>query len=631
MRTAKANAIEYADIEWHDHPMGEVAFSRQFNDVYFSRRDGLAESQHVFLHGNHLPERLSQLADYQYFCVGETGFGSGLNFFALWQLWQQVRPNNHSWLHMVSIEKFPLKPNDLARILQRWPQLTEAVHLFLQQYPPPLAGVHRLIFTEQRLSLDLWLGDASDCLPRMYNEKPFDAWFLDGFAPAKNPDLWQEPILKHLLRLSAIGTTFASFSVAGAVKYGLQALGMTVTRPKGFGRKRQMLSAYWPAVATQTEVTHDPVQPSPANETTTEPAFHRLPKQQHIAIIGAGIAGLSAAYALARRGHRVTLLEKTAALAGASGNPLALLLPKLGSLANVHDHLITAGWLSTLRWWSVWSDQVLQQTGGLQCATASQKIDLTKFADYPTDIAQPHAQGLSIARAGLLKPTALRDVVLAHPLIDLVQADIVAIQAHTQTIELLDRQQQRRCFDAVVVCNALHCQQLAPQLPKLSPIRGQVSWVDCAPEQLPNVPLSYGGYCAAQSNGQINGQSNAQGQSQLLFGASFVRQDDQDDLRDADHAHNAALLASVLPDTAANLPPQHTWQGRASIRAQTQDYFPLVGRVQADQNIFVLSGLGSKGFSFAPLCAELLAAQMLGECWPVSQALGQKLCPQRQK
>jgi tRNA 5-methylaminomethyl-2-thiouridine biosynthesis bifunctional protein len=487
----------------------------------------------------------------------------------------------------------------------------------LAQYPPPLSGVHRLIFAEERLSLDIWLGDAADCLPKIYSERPVQAWFLDGFAPACNPELWQAQVIDQIVRLSAVGTTFASFSVAQVVRQGLAAHGITVSRPKGFKYRREMLKAHWPQFETATPTA------------STNSIEQLLP----IAVIGAGIAGLSCAYALARRGYAVQIFDQSNPLAGASGNPRALLMPKLTPLSHVSEHLHTLGWLSTLRWWSVWQQDhcVLEPTGGLSLNTAKHQVDFNKLANYPTEIAQAYSatessqtsdtalitDALWIEKAALLNPAALADIVLAHPLVSVNLNQVIIQLQRSAGGWQLDTANGvlETTFQHVIVCTALASQQLCPSLPRLNPIRGQLSWC-AAPAGSPAVPLSYGGYCA---------EFLQDGQPQLLFGASFIRQDDETDLRIEDHKHNAALLADVLPDLTAALPDSATWQGRASIRAQMRDYLPLVGAVPEQDGVWVLAGLGSKGFAFAPLCAELLAAQMFGEVWPVSAALGHKL------
>lgn len=586
--------IQTAPIDWQTDPLGEIPISKHFGDVYFSRDNGLLETRHVFLQGNELPTRLANLAPHQQFIVGETGFGTGLNVLALWQLWREVRPSNHSHLHVVSVEKYPLSLADLTRALRAWPELADLSEQLLAQYPPALAGVHRLIFADERISLDLWLGDAADCLPMIDSRRPFDAWFLDGFAPSCNPELWQRDIFSHITRLSGVGTTFASFSVAGMLKQGLREHGITVTRPKGFGKKREMLKAWWP--------TGEDVATPPRGVT------HR----QHIAVIGAGIAGLSVADALARRGHQVTIIDREAALAGASGNPRALLAPKLARIGLVHENLHTIGWLATTRWWSAWSDQVIEPTGVVVLSTDKMPIDLAKVADYPAEICHPISidgqTALLIPRGGLLKPHPLAAQILSNPLIQLISAKVTTLWPDDQGWQLFAHDTLLGQFDQVVICSAKDSQTLCPQLPTLSCIRGQVSWATLAAAQLPAQAYSYGGYCAPMQH---------EGKPSLLFGASFIRQDDQADLREADHQHNAALLATSLPNVAHALPAAASWQGRASIRAQTRDYLPIVGAVPHLDKVWVMAGLGSKGFCFAPICAELLCAQMLDECLPL--------------
>ena len=333
--------IEPAVLDWINQDGIHIPISRQFGDVYFSRANGLAETRHVFIAVNDLTSRLAQLQDYQYFCVGELGFGTGLNILALWQLWQQVRPHNHSRLHVVSFEKHPLTLHDLIKALAAWPELQALTQQLLAQYPPAIAGCHRLNFKDERFSLDLWLGDAASNLPQVSTKHAIDAWFLDGFAPKCNPQLWQDNILAQVIRLSGPGTTFASFSVAGIIKHGLTQHGMIVKRPKGFGHKREMLTAYWPATPNLSK-------PHPFN----------MPK---IAIVGAGIAGLSVAQSFTQRGYLVDLIDQQAPLAGASGNPCALVAPKLIQLKNASQNLLQLGSLYSIRYWQQYK-QVVEPT-----------------------------------------------------------------------------------------------------------------------------------------------------------------------------------------------------------------------------------------------------------------------------
>ena len=186
-----------------------------------------------------------------------------------------------------------------------------------------------------------------------------------------------------------------------------------------------------------------------------------------------------------------------------------------------------------------------------------------------------------------------------------------------QTMLWQDQQSIARA-DHVIVCCAKQSAELFENYPVLKPIRGQVSWVENTKQPLaPNQAYSYGGYCMQLDT------------SQLILGASFYPNRDDAEILREDHVHNYELIHSVFPTYAEQLPSVDTWQGRASVRAQSLDYFPLVGKIQNADNIYTFAGLGSKGFLFAPLCSEILAALILGELCPVPQNLLDKLNPQR--
>lgn len=620
-----SSKLQTADLDWEWVEGIEIPISRQFGDVYFSKANGLLETRHVFLNGNDLTERLSQLGDYQYFCVGETGFGTGLNLLTLWQLWQQVRPDNHSHLHAISVEKFPLSKTDLIRALNVWPELKPLADQLIQQYPLPIAGCHRLSFPEERFSIDLWLGDAQDIFPVIPKTQAVNAWFLDGFAPSCNPDMWQENVLNHIVRLSELGTTFASFSVAGVLKRGLKQHGIQISRPRGFGHKREMLKAIWQAPVTpetdQTGSAQPPAIPQP--ETESSPV---KTGQRQIAIIGAGIAGLITAWAFAQRGHQVMLYEQNEPLAGASGNPLALLNPKLCPVEQAAEHLMTLSWQYALNFYARFNAFRPIQVQQLALKNAT---DLPGFAaQYPEGVltAQSKSQqepktefpSLTLHHAGAVSPHQLRDEILQHPQIGITQARVSRLNPLPAHTELWQDQQLLATADHVIVCCARQSAELFENYPVLKPIRGQVSWVENGQQPLPrDQAYSYGGYCM---------QLDA---TQLILGASFYPDRDDTDVLMEDHVHNKQLIHNVFPAYAQQLPAVEHWQGRASIRAQSRDYLPLLGKIQGHEHSYTFAGLGSKGFLYAPLCSEVLAALVLGELCPVAQPLLDKLNPQR--
>lgn len=615
-----------AELDWQHIDGVDIPISKQFGDVYFSKANGLLETRHVFLAGNDLAQRLAQLKASEHFCVGETGFGTGLNFLALWQLWQQVRPDNQSHLHFISVEKYPLTLVDLKRALAVWHELAPLSAQLIAQYPLPLAGCHRLIFAQERISIDLWLGDAAQCFPMMTSQRPVNAWFLDGFAPSCNPELWQTEIFQHIMRLSGQGTTFSSFSVAGVLKRALKSYGVSITRPRGFGYKREMLKAVWntqdtfaPSISITDQASNATAVVTQQNDVTTSANLADFP--QHVAVIGAGIAGLNCAWALAQRGIPVTLFEQQHALHGGSGNPVALLNPKLCALTQTATHLMTVSWQFALRFY--------------QQFTAFRPLEITQFAlknfeqaeqlaaEYPDFILSWQAENSThLHHAGAVIPQQFAEQVLAHPLINLKIAKIDQIKFLSQAEQVLIEEKEKTYIAShVIICNALDLNRLYPQSTPLKPIRGQVSWVDLDAQMLePSKAWSYGGYALPLTP------------SKLVFGASFHPDQIATETTDADHQHNLALMQQALPDLATSLPDIHTWQGRASLRAQTPDYLPFVGRLNAEQpHVYTLSGLGSKGFLFAPLCAQIIASQLMGEPSPVPHVLIDQLNPMRFK
>ncbi|ENX52531.1 MULTISPECIES: FAD-dependent 5-carboxymethylaminomethyl-2-thiouridine(34) oxidoreductase MnmC [Acinetobacter] len=612
--------LQTAELDWELVDGIEVPISKQFGDVYFSKDNGLLETRHVFLNGNDLTERLSELKDFQYFCVGETGFGTGLNILTLWQLWQQVRPDNHSHLHAISVEKFPLNKADLIRALNVWPELKPLAEQLIQQYPLPIAGCHRLSFPEERFSIDLWLGDAQDIFPSIPKTQAVNAWFLDGFAPSCNPDMWQENVLNHMVRLSEFGTTFASFSVAGVLKRGLKQHGVHISRPRGFGHKREMLKAIWLDTSFETSTLAD----SEPNRTSSQATLKTI--QRQIAIIGAGIAGLSTAWAFAQRGHQVTIYEQNEPLSGASGNPLALLNPKLCPIEQAHEHLMTLSWQHALNFYPRFKAFRSIQVQQMALKNADELLSLAE--QYPSGVLSTQDQqdaipetdypSLTLHQAGAVSPQQLRDEILQHPNIKIEKAKISRLNSADNQTKLWQDQQLITTADDVIVCCAKQSAELFENYPVLKPIRGQVSWVENREQALAlDQAYSYGGYCM---------QLDA---AQLILGASFYPNRDDVEVLAEDHVHNYELIHSVFPEYAQQLPSTETWQGRASVRAQSLDYFPLVGKMQNHQQIYTFAGLGSKGFLFAPLCSEVLAALVLGELCPIPQSLLDKLNPQR--
>lgn len=231
--------IDASNIEWRD---GQP-YSIQFQDVYFSSDNGLAETDYVFLQGNNLASRFQQFSSFQpseskKFTIIETGFGTGLNFLCAARLWLSIAPQNVR-LHFISTEKYPLTYSDIVAAQSLWPDLSPVSTEFLVSYKKLADGSATAYLFDERIELTLLIGDANITLKDL--NITADAWFLDGFAPAKNPGMWQAELFSHMARLSKPGTTFATFTSAGLVRRGLQAAGFKVNKHPGFGKKREML------------------------------------------------------------------------------------------------------------------------------------------------------------------------------------------------------------------------------------------------------------------------------------------------------------------------------------------------------------------------------------------------------
>ncbi|MCD9148030.1 tRNA (5-methylaminomethyl-2-thiouridine)(34)-methyltransferase MnmD [Pseudophaeobacter flagellatus] len=216
---------QQARLSWREE---RIPVSDQFDDPYFSIHDGLAETAHVFLGGNDLPARFAP--DYH---VAELGFGTGLNMLATWRAWEESGQSGA--LRFTSFEAYPMALADMARALAAFPEIAPWASRFLDHWQG--SGSCDL----GTLRLEMIKGDARRSLPEWTGRA--NAWFLDGFSPAKNPELWQEDLLQQVAKHTAAGGSLATYTAAGFVRRGLEAAGFAVTRVPGFGRKRHMTKA----------------------------------------------------------------------------------------------------------------------------------------------------------------------------------------------------------------------------------------------------------------------------------------------------------------------------------------------------------------------------------------------------
>ena len=566
--------------------------SRRFNDVYFSAEDGLAEARAVFLAGCGLPDAWSGR---HRFVVGELGFGTGLNIAALLDAWRGSRPYGGT-LHIFSVEAFPITADDAARALGAWPELGEVAEVLVRRWPGCARGHHRVELPEWGAILDVAVMDVVTALNDWSGRA--DAWFLDGFAPAANPDMWSDEVLALVAARSAPGVRAATFTVAGQVRRGLTTAGFSVTKHPGFGRKRERLEAVLPGVADG-------------------------PTHGRVAIIGGGIAGAAAARAVRALGGEAIVIEAEHLGAGASGNPSALVTPRLDAGLGEAAQLFAEAFRRATQLYDEMPGAV-RHTGVLQVAADPRDADrFTRIA--ASDLFEPEDLAMLGTEAAQRRLERTSAVVLDHARAQVVDPAVI-LRAWTGSpvtakVAAIGQDDAGWCLrdlngdlilkaDAVILAAALANAELAPDLP-LRPVRGQASWT-LTPVAAP--VMSGGGYTAPTADG-------------LLFGATHDRDDWSLDVRPEDHQRNLALIAAILPNVAERIADMPL-AGRASLRAVTPDNLPIAGHL-APAGLFALTGFGSRGFSLAPLLAEHVAALALGAPSPISAGAAALVAPDR--
>ena len=576
-----------------------------YDDVYFQVGHSHTESNFVFLEKNRIAERITALWDGARagqrggrLCVAELGFGTGLNMLLVGQLWRDiaaqygdVAADHRPRLFLTSIEKHPIEKEDLTELHTAWPDLAAVSAPLLAQYPPLVRGFHTLVLADD-IRLLLCLGDVRDMLSLL--DIKADAWFLDGFTPSKNPDMWESEIYAHVWRCSAAGGTLSTFSSAGHVRRALTNAGWSAKKVKGFGIKWSM------TVAHKT----DAVLPAAS--------------QPRVAIIGAGIAGASAAFALAERGCAVTVYDRHShAAAEASGNNIGIIYPKLtvdaAPMGQLYSHAFcyTTTLLKRLQVPS-WNVCGVIKTDDDDAARMRTSKLMANHA-YPAEFAKNCDEGLYFAQGGTIAPPDFVACLLDHPRIRCVYGQSVTPDSITDA-------------DIIVIASANASAELviASDLP-LRPLRGQIVQLHAttASQALRNV-ICHEGYITPA----INGVHYA--------GATFQKEAPDTNAPDHLSAERPEDNIEIVDALMARLPGlgfahNDIISGRAAYRATTPDKLPMVGALEDRKNTYVIAGFGAHGLTTAPLCGAVLASQICGDPLPIPASLLAHLLPQRFK
>lgn len=653
--------IQHAKIHFNQE---NTPVSDKFDDVYFSNQDGLAETHYVFLEGNQLWERW---VNYQeaHFVIAETGFGTGLNFFAVTTLFREFRQKYPDLplkrLYFISFEKYPLLLDALQQAHLAYPQFSHLAQHLQQHWLNSIQGCYRFHFDET--TLDLWFGDVAENLPQLgdYMNSKIDAWFLDGFAPSKNPDMWNDQLYQQMFRFTKLQGTFATFTAASAVRKGLENAGFNIKKRKGFGKKRECLSG---------QKTHEKLT------ALSTPWFHSQPanlKEQDIAIIGGGIASLCTAISLVKRGAKITIYcENEQTALNASGNKQGAFYPQLSddNERNIRFYIHAFTYGHQFLQWAIQQQIKFEHEfcGVALCAyheKAESKLNKIAELNLPSDLYQSLSQTELSEKVGLPLPfgggfipqgawLAPRQLVQhAFAFLEKQGVQIKTSQkvtALSQTEygwQITTAENKTFCHEEVVLANGHKLTEFEQtrKLP-LYPVRGQVSQIPTSANLLKlKTVLCYDGYLTPVD----------QAKTSHCIGASHVRDNATREFSLTEQQENQQKIQQNIPedwtkevDTSGNL-------ARIGVRCSVRDLTPMMGAVphfsaqqtqyqnlfnlrrrkqpieQAENypNLYLIGALGSRGLTSAPFLGETLASLIYGEPLPMSEDLIHNLMPNR--
>ena len=629
--------------------LDNTPYSPQYRDVYFSREDGLAEARHVFLAGNRLPDRW---AEHDAFTIAETGFGTGLNFLATWKCWNWNAPAG-ARLHFVSVEKHPLEATTLAACHALFPELGPLSRKLCDAWPGTLPGFHRCILDGGRVTLTLCHGDAVDSLRELV--AGVDCWYLDGFSPARNPEMWGERLLREVGRLSRPGTTFATFTVAGRVRRELAARGFHVRKIPGHRSKREMLAGVMEA--------------APACR-PREPWFRTPPAQvtaRDAIVVGAGIAGAQVARHLAARDWTVTVLERHGKPSmEASGSPAAVFSPLLTARPSREEQHSLQGFVYLLHHLCALDpDRAFHHRCGVLelCMNDERRQRARRIAarSLPARLVRPVTgeqanavssvecgfPGLFYPEAGWIRPGQWIHRLLSHPNIALRTGQAVCGVGHDGNAWQALGGNGEVLYTAPILVFASgrsmdwHQTRWLP----FTPVLGQSTFIDAGMlRSQPGCVIRHDGHLLPGAGGPH------------LAGSTYRRGHGKAVADPAADAENLASLKTSLPGLLAESdaagPAVST--AHCAVRMSSENRLPLVGalpdpgrlateyphmlrrnyRPPAEDpvyppGLYISAAWGSRGMTNAALGGELLASLVCGEPLPLQASLVHAVHPAR--
>ena len=549
-------------------------FSEKYNDVYFSKEGGLEETDAVFLKENFLPLRWQEKRSSHFFCIGELGFGTGLNFLRTYETWKRTPNKAYQILHFLSVEESILDSDYLQTVHSQFPELQKESSELLGKWRKFPEGYHRIWFSEG-VCLTLLVGDVITVLQEL--DARVDSWFLDGFRPSSNPQMWSLEVFEECKRLSKTGTSFATYTSSSFVKRNLEQVGFHVEKVKGFGKKREMLKG-------QLEIPNWNLDVK-----TSKP----------ISIVGGGIGGVQIGSAFQKRNIEFSLFEKKEIGSEASGNPIALSYPYLTKFKSPQSQISITSFFYSLN--EISKNAIYQKGIYFLLMGPEEEIRYQEsLRNHKLDesIAKLQKDG-NTGKECIYFPEAcsLRPKVLLEDCTSRFPKEFLQLREFTKE-DLSEN-------STTIFANGTSLKEFVSE--KLSIVRGQISFLE---GHGVSSNYCYGNYLAPYETG-------------FWVGASY--DEFHLDLEARETETNAFLenAKAIFPD----LNVKKTSNSRVGFRVQTKDRFPIAGGYK--NQFYLLGGLGSRGFLYSFLLAELIVSDLLGEPIPLPKSLQKFLSPER--
>jgi len=643
-------------------------YSKKFDDIYFDIESGFNQSQQVFVEGNQLKERLLDPSQKK-ITIAETGFGSGLNFLLTlrtYYLLEQEQKNQLANIEFISTEKYPLTKQQLQQSLTLFPELNEYAILLIQQYPNQPIDVCKFHFFDGKITLNLIINDASHGFSKLFpapvppkygcpTHPLVDIWYLDGFSPEKNPEMWNKTLFMQIARLSKPQATLATFTVAGSVRRGLTDVGFRLQKKRNKGKKREILVGIF--------------QTAPFGKSYQQRPLSTKPQQ--VSIIGGGIASACAAYALTKQGVNVVIYCKDSEIAqGASSNAIGALFPLIHQLPDDISHFYQQAFWRAKEFYqeiNVQGFEFSHDWCGLLDLAFDDKLKTFqhKFEQlnlWPKALlysvnkkSASQLANLSLKDGGLFYPKAgwIAPKECVHQIFNAAQQtgklrikchiNVEGISQNNDKSWQLSTNKGELTAKVLLLCGGAEAITLnVLKNSSLVAIRGQVSSMkpNKQSDKLTTV-ICHKGYLTPSYN------------NQQCIGATFERGTFDTTPKTEEDIYNLTMLEQCLPNVTH-------WQlsdvisSKARLRCASPDHFPMVGampNIEQHQsvyahlakdkkfkvhtpapcleNLYILSGLGARGLCSAPLLADILTADLCGLPYPVSYKMLYNLAPNR--